>query len=94
MISKCLGYPATPTVLINMLVTSTPDGPATDIYSKTHMANTSPEDPMTTSTNDKVNAPPTLTADQKILLGPCRGWISSANVFPRDYSMAKCPHMR
>ena len=48
-----------------MLVTSTPDGPATQTHNKTcNTANTTTADPMTTSTNDKVNAPPLLTEDQ------------------------------
>ena len=54
--------PAIPTALINMLVTSTQDCPATHNHSKTHnTVNTTPADPMTTSTNDKVHA--TLTED-------------------------------
>ena len=49
-----------------MLVTSTPDGPATHICSKTHNpTDTTPKDTTPTSTNDNVNTPPTLTADQK-----------------------------
>ena len=50
-----------------MLVTSTPDGPATHTHGKTcNTANTTlPTDTTTTSTNDKVNAPPPLTEDQK-----------------------------
>ena len=49
-----------------MLGTSIPDGLATHTHSKTHnTANTTPADPMTTSTNDEVNAPPTHTEDQK-----------------------------
>ena len=47
-----------------MLVTSTPDGPAT--CSKTcNTADTTSTDTTPTSTNDKVNAPQTLTVDQK-----------------------------
>ena len=61
--------PATPTVLINMLVTSTPDGPATWTHSKIcNTANTTAADTMPTSTNDKINTPLTLRADQKDML--------------------------
>ena len=52
-----------------MLVTSIPDSPATHTHTKTHdTANATPEDHMTTSTNDKVSAPPPLTEDQKYTL--------------------------
>ena len=58
--------PATIAALINMLVTSTPDGPATHTCSKTcNTADTISTDTTSTSTNDKVYTPPTLTADQK-----------------------------
>ena len=58
--------PATPTASINMLVPSTPDVPATQTHSKTHnTGDTTPADTTPTSPNDKVNAPPILTADQK-----------------------------
>ena len=58
--------PATHTAMFNMLVTSTPDGPATHTHSKIHItADTTPTDTMPTSTNDTVYVPPTLTADQK-----------------------------
>ena len=51
--------PATPTAWIDMLIISTPDGPATNTHSKTcNTADTTPADPMNTSTNDKVNTPP------------------------------------
>ena len=66
MIGRCQGHPATSTTSINMLVTSTYDGPATHASSNTcNTAITTPTDSMPTSTNDKVNAPPTLTADPK-----------------------------
>ena len=50
-----------------MLVTSTPDGPATSTHRKTcNTANTTPPtDTTTASTNDKVNAPPPLTEEGK-----------------------------
>ena len=49
-----------------MLVTSTSDGPVTNTHSKVfNTVDTTPEDTMPTSTNDKVKTPPTLTADQK-----------------------------
>ena len=49
-----------------MLVTSTPDGPATLTHSKTcNTADTTPTDTIPSSTNDKVNALPPLAADQK-----------------------------
>ena len=49
-----------------MLVTSTPDGPAICTHSKKlNTADTTPTDTMPISTNDKVNAHPTFTADQK-----------------------------
>ena len=52
-----------------MLVTSTPDGPATHTHSKTcNTTYTTPTDINPTSTNDKVNTPPTLTADKKDIL--------------------------
>ena len=68
-IGKCQGHLSNP-LQINMLVISTPDGPATGTCSKTHnTADTTPADTMPTLTNDEVNAPPTLTVDKKILLG-------------------------
>ena len=63
--------PTTPSALINMLVTSTPDGPATHTHSKTcNTAHTTFTDTTPASTNDKVNAPPSLTADWKDTLKP------------------------
>ena len=47
-----------------MLVTSTPDGPATCTCSKTHNS-TDTTSPTDASTTGKVNAPPPLTKDQK-----------------------------
>ena len=64
MIGRCQGHSNNPTASINMLVTSTPDGPATHTCSKT----CNPTDttlPTDASTTDKVNAPPPLTEDQK-----------------------------
>ena len=61
--------PTMPTALINMLVTSTPDGPATHTCSKIHNnANTTPVDPTTASTNDMANVPSPLTEDRKVTL--------------------------
>ena len=58
--------PAMPTASINMLVTSTPDGPATFTHSKKcNTSNTTPGDPTTATTNDLVNACPPLTEDRK-----------------------------
>ena len=58
--------PTMPTALINMLVTSTPDGAATHSHSKTcNTASTEPADPTTTSTNHMVNVPPPFTEDRK-----------------------------
>ena len=76
---------------INMLVTSTPDGPATHTYSKTcNPTNpTPPTDVKTTSTTDKVNAPPPLKEDHMDTLWLMQRWIPSANVFPNDCSVAK-----
>ena len=50
-----------------MLVTSTSADPETHTCSKTHNQSdiTPSTDPKTTSTTDKVNAPPPLTEDQK-----------------------------
>ena len=49
-----------------MLVTSTPDGHATSTHSKMcNIANTTPADPTTASTNDMANTPPPLTEDKK-----------------------------
>ena len=57
--------PATTTALINILVTSTPDGPATHTLSKTlNTTNLTSTDTTPTSINDIVNTPPTLTADR------------------------------
>ena len=53
-----------------MLVTSTQDGPAICTHSKAYnTANTTPADTMPTSTNDKVNTPPTLKENRKDTLG-------------------------
>ena len=83
---------ATPTALINMLVTFTLDGLATCTHSKTHnTANITPADLMSTSTNDKVNAPLSFTEDQMDTL---RLMEAHANIFPRYYSVAKHPNMR
>ena len=62
--------PANATTSINMLVTSTPDGPATHTYSKTHdSSDTTPSTNVTTtSTTDKVNAPPPIMEDWKDIL--------------------------
>ena len=59
--------PATPITSVNMLFTSIPDGPATCICSKIcNTANTTPPtDTTIISNNDKVNALPPLTEDQK-----------------------------
>ena len=58
--------PAMAAVSINMLVTSTPDGPATHTCNKTcHTGDATAADTTPTSTNDKVNTPPTLMADWK-----------------------------
>ena len=71
MIGRCQGYPSNPTALINMLVTSTPDGPETHAYSTTcNTVNTTSTDTTPTSANDKVNEPSTLTADQKDTFKP------------------------
>ena len=57
---------ATPAASVSMLVTSTPYGPATDTHSKTcSTAKTTFTDTTPASTNDEVNAPLTLTVDQK-----------------------------
>ena len=54
-----------------MLVTSTPDGPATGTHSKMcNTANTTPADPITASTNDTMNVPLPLTEDRKDTLRP------------------------
>ena len=66
--------PVAPTTSIYMLVTSNPDGPAIHTNSKRrNTPDTIPVDPMTTSTNDKVNTPPPLTEDWKDTLDSCRG---------------------
>ena len=90
------GTPATTTALVNMLVTSTPDGPAICTHSKTcNTANTTLlTDPSTTSTIDKVNAPHLSKKIKRTLLGSCRGQIPSANAFPRDYSVVKHPYTK
>ena len=72
-VADCLSWlvdakdtPAILTALINMLVTSTPDGSATHAHSKTcNTANTTSADLMPTSCYDRVNMPPPLTEDQK-----------------------------
>ena len=68
--------------MINMLVTSTSDGPAICTHSKTHnTANTTLlTNPSTPSTNDKVNAHPPLTEDQKETL----------RLMQRTYPFCKC----
>ena len=49
-----------------MYITSTLDGPLICTHSKTcNSVDTTPADPTTTSTNDKVNTPQPLTEDQK-----------------------------
>ena len=50
-----------------MFVTSTPEGPASHTYSKTHTLpdTTPPTDVKSTSNTDKVSAPPPLTEDGK-----------------------------
>ena len=54
-----------------MLVTSTPDGSSTHNDSKTcNTVNTTSTDTTPTSTNNKLNAPSTLTAAQKDTLKP------------------------
>ena len=54
----------TPTALINMLVTSISDGPATHTCIKAHnTAITTSTDTTPTSANDKVNTPLMLTTD-------------------------------
>ena len=70
MISIFKDTPVTSTALSNMLVTSTQDGPATHPCSKScNISNmTLLTDPTTTSTNDKVNASPPLTEDEKDIL--------------------------
>ena len=62
--------PVTPIALINILVTSTQDGPATHTCSKTcNTTNITPlTDPTTASTNGKVNTSPPLIEDQKDML--------------------------
>ena len=59
--------PTIPTVSINMLVTSNPDGPPTHTNSTTcNAANTTPLVDSTTAWSiDKVNAPPPLTENRK-----------------------------
>ena len=57
---------ATTTASINMLVTSTPDGPSTHTCSKTcNSTDTTSTDTTPKSTNDKVITPKHLAADQK-----------------------------
>ena len=56
--------PAASTSSINMLVTTTPDGPSTCTHSKTHDP-TNTTMPTDASTTDKVIAPPLLTEDYK-----------------------------
>ena len=53
------------TALLNMLVISTPGGPAMHTQICKTANTTLLTDPTTTSTNNKVNAPPPLTEDQK-----------------------------
>ena len=59
--------PVISTSSINMLVTSTPDGPATHTHSKTHdLTNpTLPTDGKSALSADKVNAPPPLMEDDR-----------------------------
>ena len=59
--------PLTSTASINILVTSTPDGPATCTCSKRHnlMDTTPPTDAQPTSDTDKVNVPPPLMEKYK-----------------------------
>ena len=59
--------PATYDTSINIVVTSTLDGPTTHTYSKmlTPTDTTPPRDVKPTSNADKVNAPPPLTEDCK-----------------------------
>ena len=63
--------PATATASINMLVTSTLDGPTTHTHSKRHnTANTTTStDTTATTTNEKVNTSPPLTEDRKDTVG-------------------------
>ena len=56
--------PVTSMTSINMLVTSSPDSPATHTCSKIHNPKDT-TDVKTTSTTDKVNVPPPLTEDCK-----------------------------
>ena len=65
-----------------MVVTSSPDGPATCINSKTCIQadTTPPTDPAATSATDKVNAPPPLIEDQKDTL----------RLMQRMYPFCKC----
>ena len=61
--------PTTHTASVNMLVPSSPDGPATLTLTHRKTFNsantTSPKDPTTTSIDDKVIRPPSLTEDWK-----------------------------
>ena len=59
--------PVTTTASGNIVVTATPDRPATHAHSNTHNPTdtTAPTNVKTASTTEKVNAPPPLTADQK-----------------------------
>ena len=80
--------PATPTALIKMLVTSTPDGIATCTHSKT------PNTANTTSTNDKVNAPPTVIADHKDTLRLIQQTDPFSKYISKRHSVAMHPQMR
>ena len=67
MIGRCQGYSSNPSASFKMLVISTPDGHVTHTCSKIHNPTdtTPPTDVTTTSTTNKVNAPPPLREDHK-----------------------------
>ena len=80
----------TPKASIKMLVTITPDGPATHTHSKTcNPTNTTP--PTDASTTDKVNAPQPLTEDQKDTLRLMQGMESFCQCISKRLLSGKAP---
>ena len=66
MICRCPGHPSNPYSFDQYVSHFYHRWSATHNHSKTHnTAITIPADPMTASTNDRISAPPSLTADQK-----------------------------
>ena len=87
--------PEIPTDLINILFTSTPDGPAIHIHSKMHnTANTKPADPTTASTGDMVNAPPSLTEDRKDTLRLMQGTDPFCKHISKRLQSGKAPSQK